>query len=268
MEKRTLNIWGVSIASLVVLMIVTPRIPQPQAYHDFADQRNFFGIPNTLDVVSNVPFLIAGIIGLVVCYRGNYFRLSLQGELLAWTIFYISMAAVGLGSGYYHLQPNDPRLVWDRVPMSVALASVLAIFIIERVDEKKGTMSIIPLIMAGLGSILYWRIFRDVRLYILFQLLSCLAIAAMAILLPPMYTHSIYWLWAGVFFLIGKIGELADQQIYDLTRQVIGGHTLKHLGLAMVSVFTSIMLAKRSVALKRQSVLDSLRISKSAVKTE
>jgi hypothetical protein len=43
---------------------------------------------------------------------------SLQGELWGWTCFYIGVAAVAFGSSYYHLKPNDARLVWDRLPVS------------------------------------------------------------------------------------------------------------------------------------------------------
>ena len=38
--------------------------PQPQAYHDFADQRPLLGLPHMLNVVSNLPFLIVGVWGL------------------------------------------------------------------------------------------------------------------------------------------------------------------------------------------------------------
>jgi hypothetical protein len=41
--------------------------------------------------------------------------------------------------------------------MTVAFASLVAILIIERVDAKKGTISIFPLIMAAMISSVYWR---------------------------------------------------------------------------------------------------------------
>lgn len=113
---------------------------------------------------------------------------SLQGELWGWTCFYIGVAAVAFGSSYYHLKPNDARLVWDRLPvghlstkctckllfikfsvclfltphllllqMTLAFTSIIGIFIIERIDERKGTLSLIPLLLAGIISILYWR---------------------------------------------------------------------------------------------------------------
>nr|GEV35061.1 senescence associated protein [Tanacetum cinerariifolium] len=149
MENRNVMIWIVAIVCFVVLMFVTPSIPQDQDYHNFADQRQFLGIPNALNVISNVPFFIVGVIGLILCYYKNFFKLSLKGELCGWTFFYIGVAAVGFGSSYYHLNPDDATLVWDRLPMTIAFTSIIAIFIIERVDERKGTYSIIPLLLVG-----------------------------------------------------------------------------------------------------------------------
>ncbi|GFY94722.1 senescence associated gene 18 [Actinidia rufa] len=245
MRKRTVFAWGVAILCFVVLMIVTPAIPQSQEYHDFADQREFLGIPNTLNVVSNFPFLIIGLVGLILCFHRNYFRLRLQGELWGWACFFVGVAVVGIGSSYYHLKPDDARLVWDRLPMTIAFTSIMAIFIIERIDERKGTVSIIPLLLAGVVSILYWCFFDDLRPYALVQFVPCIAIPVMAILLPPMYTHSAYWLWAAGFYLLAKVEEAADKPIYKWTHHIVSGHTIKHLCAAMVPVFLTLMLAKR-----------------------
>lgn len=253
--------WGVAIVCFVVLMIVTPAIPQSEAYHDFADKREFFGIPNTLNVVSNFPFLVVGLVGLVLCYYGNYFMLSSQGELLGWTCFFVGVAAVAFGSSYYHLKPDDATLVWDRLPMTIAFTSIVAIFIIERIDQHKGTVSIVPLILAGILSILYWRFFDDLRPYALVQFLPCIAIPLMAIILPPMYTHSTYWLWAAAFYLIAKVEEAEDKVIYGWTHHIVSGHTLKHLCAAMVPVFLTLMLAKRTIDLERQSLLVTWKVS-------
>ncbi|MBA0843010.1 hypothetical protein Goarm_000237, partial [Gossypium armourianum] len=157
-------------------------------------------IPNTLNVISNFPFLVIGVIGLVLCFYKNYFKFSLQGELWGWTCFFIGVAAVGVGSSYYHLDPNDARLVWDRLPMTIAFTSIMAIFIIERIDEQKGTISIIPLLLAGVVT----------------------------------------------FYLLAKVEEAEDKVIYKWTHHIVSGHTLKHLCAAMVPVFLTLMLAKRT----------------------
>ncbi|XP_031504510.1 uncharacterized protein LOC116267084 [Nymphaea colorata] len=252
--------WGVATFCFVVLMLVTPAIPQSQAYHNFADQRRLFlGIPNTLDVISNFPFLVVGVVGLILCFRGDY-NLSLQGEYWGWTCFFIGVAAVAFGSSYYHLEPNDARLVWDRLPMTIAFTSIMAVFIIERIDEKTGTTSLLPLLAAGIISILYWRFFDDLRPYALVQFVPCIVIPLMAILIPPMYTHSIYWLWAAGFYLLAKVEEAEDKPIYRLTHHFVSGHTLKHLCAAMVPVFLILMLTKRSIEEERQSLYQTWRL--------
>jgi len=43
MRKRIVYAWAVALICFIVLMIVTPAIPQSQDYHNFADQRTFFG---------------------------------------------------------------------------------------------------------------------------------------------------------------------------------------------------------------------------------
>ncbi|GMQ00307.1 hypothetical protein CsSME_00047447 [Camellia sinensis var. sinensis] len=218
-------------------------------------------IPNTLNVVSNFPFLVIGIVGVILCFHGNYFRLRLQGEVWGWTCFFIGVAAVGIGPSYYHVKPNDATLVWDCLPMTIAFTSIMAIFIIERIDEQKGTVSILPLLLAGVISMLYWRFFDDLHPYALVQFVPCIVIPIMAILLPPMYTHSTFWLWAAGFYLLAKVEEAADKPIYKCTHHIVSGHTLKHLCAAMVPVFLTLMLAKRTTETERQSLLETRKIS-------
>ncbi|XP_004504135.1 uncharacterized protein [Cicer arietinum] len=251
MRKHTAQACVAAVVSVFLLMKLSPPIPQPQKYHDFADKREFFGIPNALNVISNFPFIIIGLIGLMLCHHRNYFNFSLQGELWGWTCFYAAVTSVGFGSSYYHLGPNDNGLVWDRLPMSVAFASLMAILIIERIDVKIGTISIFPLIMAAMISSVYWRLFGDIRPYLLVQTVSCMAIPLMALLLPPMYTHSTYWLWAAGFYPLAMLQETADRLIYAATFHTVSGHTLKHLSAAMVPLILTVMLAKRSVYLER-----------------
>src|SRR5215469_11665902 len=54
------GLTAISLAGLALL----PKIPQDQAYHQFADQRTLLGIPNFWNVVSNIPFLVVGAVGL------------------------------------------------------------------------------------------------------------------------------------------------------------------------------------------------------------
>jgi hypothetical protein len=68
------------IVSLVALLPLPPLL-QDQAYHQFADRRELFGIPNFWNVVSNLPFVILGAVGLrrfivtrrAPCFSPEYF---------------------------------------------------------------------------------------------------------------------------------------------------------------------------------------------------
>lgn len=246
--------WGAALLCFVVLMLVTPRIPQDESYHDFADQRNLIGVPNSLNVISNFPFLIIGVVGFVLCFSGNYLGLSLKGEVYGWAFFFVGVTSTGFGSAYYHLKPDDSRLVWDRLPMTISFSSIMAVFIIERIDERKGTVSLAPLLLSGAVSVAYWRFADDLRPYALVQFVPCFAIPAMTISLPPKYTHSIYWLWAAGWYLLAKVEEAMDKKIYRLTQHVVSGHTLKHLCSAMVPVFIIVMLVHRRIETERHSL--------------
>ena len=42
---------------------------------------------------------------------------SLRWEALGWFLFYAGNVAAAFGSAYYHLKPDDDRLIWDRLPV-------------------------------------------------------------------------------------------------------------------------------------------------------
>ncbi|XP_039057695.1 uncharacterized protein LOC120201083 [Hibiscus syriacus] len=128
-------------------------------------------------------------------------------------------------------------------------------------------LDIIPLLLAGIISILYRRFFDDLRPYGIVQFVPCIAIPLMAILLLPMYTHSAYWLWkqhkstiAG-FYLLAKIEEAMDKVINKWTHHVVSGHIRKHLCAAMVPVFLTLMLAKRTIETNRISLVRTWKVS-------
>ena len=54
----------IALCAIVGVSLLDP-ISQDQAYHNFVDLRSWLGIPNTLDVLSNLPFAIVGILGLL-----------------------------------------------------------------------------------------------------------------------------------------------------------------------------------------------------------
>ena len=107
--RKTLPVLAFSsltVASLASLLLLPP-IPQDQSYHQFADQRTIFRIPNFWNVSSNLPFLMVGAVGLWQFRRDA-----------AKVVFFVGVFLTGIGSSLYHWNPHDGTLFWDRLPMT------------------------------------------------------------------------------------------------------------------------------------------------------
>jgi len=106
----------------VILMFFFPAIPQDRFYHDFADQREMLGIKHFLNVASNLPFILVGLVGVKTLFSVD--RSKIVNVILpSYILFFCSVALVGFGSIYYHLDPNNRTLIWDRLPMTLAFIS-------------------------------------------------------------------------------------------------------------------------------------------------
>src|SRR5687767_345705 len=106
-------------------------IPQDRGYHVFADVRTCLGLQNFGNVASNFPFLLVGTAGMLWCYR-HYGT----GAMRSWMVFFLGVALVFFGSGYYHEAPDDDSLVWDRLPMTVAFMGLFSALLSEHLGER------------------------------------------------------------------------------------------------------------------------------------
>jgi hypothetical protein len=208
-----------TVASLSALLLL-PAIPQDQSYHQFADQRTFLGIPNFWNVVSNLPFVAIGATGLRQFHRNP-----------ATLVLFVGIFLTGFGSSYYHWNPNDGTLFWDRLPMTLCFMAILAIVIEERVNARAGAALLWPLIAIGAFSLLLWRWTDDLRLYIWVQFFPCLALPLLFLLFPPRYTGAFYWVIAAALYALAKLLEFLDGAVYS-AGSIVSGHTLKHLAAA------------------------------------
>jgi len=121
-----------------VLIFSRPPIPQPASYHDFADQRAFLGVPNFMDVASNLPFLLIGGCGLFfVAGRKSRSAFRAGSERWAYAVFFLGVTLTFFGSSYYHLHPTNATLVWDRLPMTLGFMGFLCAAIAEK-DQREG----------------------------------------------------------------------------------------------------------------------------------
>lgn len=234
--------WRITAAFLPGLMVGlyfvlrSGPIPQPLSYHDFADTRVFLGIPHAGDVLTNLAFVIVGASGLWFLARQirrtRTFIDERERQLFQW--LFVGVFLSGLGSGWYHLAPDNDSLVWDRIPMAVGFMSIVAIMIAERVKPSLGVALLAPLVAIGVGSVLWWIWTEhaghgDVRPYVFVQFYPVITIALMLLLLPTPYTHGNYFWGLFVFYAAAKAAEFLDHQIFALTHGVASGHNLKHL---------------------------------------
>lgn len=220
-ENRPLVIFlGLMLVSMAALPLL-PRIPQDQNYHNFADIRALFGIPNVWNVVSNFPFVAVGAVGVARCREDATTIAIFTGVFLT-----------GFGSSYYHWSPDDNTLFWDRLPMTIAFMAILASVVGERLSAKAGAVLLWPLLALGLFSLLFWRQFDDLRLYGWVQFFPSIALPFMFLLLPPRYTGTSYWIVAVVLYGIAKVFEHFDAPIYA-AGSIVSGHTLKHVVSAL-----------------------------------
>lgn len=227
-------------------------IVQPTDYHAFADARRIFGIPNFWDVITNAPFLLAGIAG-VAFLRGSGARCAFQSPREAWpyAAFFTGLALTGAGSAYYHLAPDNARLVWDRMPITFSLMSLVAALVAERIDVKAGLRLLVPLILLGLASVWWWHASaasgaENLRPYVHLQLGAVIVVLMLAALFPSRYTRGgdVYLIVA--LYGVAKLTEMLDGAIYA-AGELLSGHSWKHL-LAGAAAFAVLrMLRKREV---------------------
>jgi hypothetical protein len=214
--------------------LVHPILQDP-LYHLFADRRTLFGIPNFWNVVSNIPFFLAALWGFrVVRLRASFAE---PWERLAFAMLVAGTAMVGAGSTYYHLDPCDSRLFWDRLPMTVVFMCLLALTI------RAGKCVLFPLILGGVGSVIYWRFSGDLRLYALVQFGCLLAVPALLIFSPSRHTSSV-WIWGTLaLYVVAKLAEMFDRQISQII--TMGGHPLKHFAAAGAILVYEIGISRR-----------------------
>ena len=235
---------------IVIIGLLLPPIPQPLSYHNFADHRAWLGIPNFGDVTSNLPFAIVGIWGLIVMFTPGAAKFVDERECWFYLVMFAGLILTAFGSGYYHLAPDNGRLVWDRIPIMIVFMALPAAVIAERVTVPVGLVLFPVFEIIGVASVLYWRSSElrghgDLRFYAAVQVYAVLVLL-LALLLPPKYTRGSDLAIIVAFYALAKIFEAADHQIFSVG-QIVSGHTLKHLAAASAGYWILRMLKKREL---------------------
>lgn len=244
--------WVLALAAMggALGAFLLPPIPQDPGYHAFADGRALAGMPNALDVLSNLPLVVLGAVGLVRCLRGGD-----PGRLKA--LFFATVLLTGIGSSLYHLHPNDDTIVLDRLPLSVMSVALFAAMLAERLSLRAGKWLAWGAVIAGPASVAYWRSGElrgagDLRPYGYLQFLPVLLIALLLFLRPEGGIPAGRFAKAFGWYAAARAAELLDAPVLAWTG-VVSGHTLKHL-LAAVAVGCLLALCpSRGAAVRREA---------------
>lgn len=238
---------GIAVLFIFTVFLLKP-IPQDPAYHLFADQRTLFGIPNFWNVVSNVPYPIFGMMGLALLYSGTPAG-GLPALRAVYLLFFTGVFLVGFGSAYYHLDPSNASLVWDRLPMTIAFMAFFAIIVGEYISVRAGKALLWPLVFLGMASVIYWHYTEqagrgDLRPYAIIQFLPMLLIPLILLSDKPSLQPGKYIWWFLAAYLLAKVTEYFDTEIFKF-HNLMSGHALKHVISALGPWFFYLALKQR-----------------------
>lgn len=229
----------VALALLAGIMAAEP-IPQDLAYHQFADRRAILGVPNFFNVTTNIPFLLVGVAGAAFCLGRDRPK-----PAASWAVLFLGTALVSVGSAYYHWNPDNASLVWDRLPMTIALMGLFVALLSEHVSERLERIMLIPALVVGAASVAWWHYADDLRLYVWVQLTPLVTLSLALAMFPGRHTRRTFLLYGLGFYVLAKAAEFWDPEIFALTANTLSGHSAKHLLAALGLLFVYLMLRWR-----------------------
>ena len=243
------------LAVCIVAVFSMDPIAQVPGYHNFADRRGTLGIPNFYNVLSNLPFVIIGIMGMRLAGSGRATG-GLPELQAVYLTFFAGVFLTGFGSVYYHYHPDNQTLLWDRLPMTIAFMALFSAIVGENVSPQLALKLFIPLLVSGIASAVYWYVSElsgngDLRAYLLVQFLPVVLIPLILWLFNSRLNGNKYIWGIIVAYGISKLMEFFDARIYSLSG-ILSGHSLKHLIAAFATYLFYRALQDRQILAKRQ----------------
>ena len=236
------------IAFFSVAALIHGPITQPINYHQFADQQTILGIPHFADVLSNLGFALVALWG--------WFQLKASGQHPAishgwagYRLFLLGLFLTAFGSAYYHLDPDNIGLFWDRLPIALACAGLLA-GVWGDTQRKQSAPLAAALAVFGIASVIWWYVTElggtgDLRPYLLLQ--------GLPIILIPLWqwlsgqAKADRWAFGGalLLYVFAKFTEQYDHEIAALLG-ILTGHTLKHILATAAAALIVARLVRRT----------------------
>ena len=220
---------------LAALAVSGPPLANPPHAHDFADQRTLWGLPHALDVLSNLPFAIAGLRGLLLLRRAPGGPLFAAQRACA-GVFFAGLLLTTFTSGGYHYAPDDTGLAFDRFGMSVAFAGLLGLAAAARVSDRAGLVLVASLLLLGPASVLAWALTGNVLPWAVVQF-GGIAVLLLTLAFGDERIASLPVRWSLVLlaYAVAKLFEANDLAILQASGELLSGHTLKHVAAAFAA---------------------------------
>ena len=240
---------------------VAQHAPYQANYHAFADHRSAWGLPFAMDVLSNMPFAIAGgwgLVGLRRLQRVSYAprlaqtdaRPGAQPALAA--LFFMGLIVTAVCSSLYHWQPDNAGLAIDRLGMVVAFAGLLGLAVADRISARAGLAMSVTVLILGPVSVMVWATSANLLPWALLQgggmLLIVLLAACPATCKPIPGAWGIPLAAVIALYALAKVFELADHAVFELTQHLVSGHSLKHVVAALAALPVIRVMHNRATA--------------------
>lgn len=233
----------------MALLFLGP-VPQDPHYHCFADDRVVFGVANFWNVVTNLPFLLVGGWGLIWMTRN-----ANQDDLVVRIMYFVCFLGILLtcfGSSWYHLDPNNDTLLWDRLPMTLVFMAFFSIILYDYVGRRLGGYGFWTLLLLGLFSVFYWYYREqqghgDLRVYMFVQFFPILFIPIVLLINRGVTMYRRFVLWIFIFYALAKLTEIFDTQVYDALGEM-SGHAIKHVFAGVAAFYIYKMIGARAAS--------------------
>ncbi|BCO26658.1 hypothetical protein MIZ03_1541 [Rhodoferax lithotrophicus] len=211
-----------------------PSVAQHAQYHAFADQRGWHGLPCAMDVLTNLPFAVVGLWGLVRLWQASLQR-SLNDHWQLAAVFFGGLLVTAAGSSYYHWQPDNHGLAWDRLGMVVAFAGLLGMAVAERISLRAGVATLAATLLAGPVAVLVWYQTGDLLPWVVVQAGGMLLLLALALRQPTPDGWGLSLAPVVALYTLAKLLELGDHSVFGWTGGLVSGHSLKHVVAALAA---------------------------------
>ncbi len=229
-EKILLALGAVLLAAAVL----GPPLVQPAHYHAFADQRTLFGIPCALDVLSNLPFALAGLLGLAGLRRVPVGAVPPAQRQMA-ALFFVGLLCTAVASSLYHWHPDDVGLAVDRSGMLVAFAGLLGLAAASCGGARAGRWLAAVVLLAGAAAVAVWAWSGNLLPWALLQGGGMALVLAFAACQPRHGALAVRWAAVVAVYAVAKLLELGDGAVFAATGEWVSGHTLKHMAASLAA---------------------------------